>query len=453
MRKGAARAGGSAGRAHECRPQGRCREKWSSTTEPGLPAATAHITDPGRKAGVGDFRAPHRLDRCVRGWRAYNAGVIRVLDRACLREGVINFAFYGVGYLGLIAVLVCVPLLKQGAPPLSVLAFLPDQLMFISMLALPLAMVTALLATIGRMREDGEITALMAAGISSFRIALSLLPIALVLALWLGIAAHLVLPSVARRLVEGRATLANQAAATNISRHRPIYQTPSGTDIVSAVGVHHDMLQDLFAVRIEKPSASGEGAMEVCFAPEARFVTDPHALTSDQVGALELHHAWFMRIEPPAPAPNGAAPGYSEVLTGLMPLWSLRLKNEHQNLSDLQDAFSTGELRHLIASTPVTEDNRAYVRGLERAWHTRWMIPCAVLVYWAFAVGMGLALGRNNRLLAIFLGLLTVVGTLIPGFGIVRSLGARLMFDAGWLLWPPVILLALSASWLLWRQR
>ena len=101
-------------------------------------------------------------------WQApgrYNLPM-RVLDRACLKESGINFLFYGLGYLGLIAVLICAPLLKQGAPLLAVLGFLPDNLMFISMLALPLAMVTAILATIGRMREDGEITALMAAGVS-----------------------------------------------------------------------------------------------------------------------------------------------------------------------------------------------------------------------------------------------------------------------------------------------
>ena len=87
------------------------------------------------------------------------------------------------------------------------------------------------------------------------------------------------------------------------------------------------------------------------------------------------------------------------------------------------------------------------------AWHTRWMIPCAVIVYWAFSIGLGLVLGRSNKLLSIFLGLLTVVATLIPGFGIVKSLGASLMFNAAWLLWPPVLLLGVAGGYLLWRQR
>jgi lipopolysaccharide export LptBFGC system permease protein LptF len=388
---------------------------------------------------------------------------MRVLDRACLVESGINFLLYGVGYLALIAVLLCAPLLKQGAPLLAVLAFLPDNLMFISMLALPLAMVTALLATIGRMREDGEITALMAAGVSSFRIALALLPLAVVLALWLGIAAHIILPHVAKRLIEGRATLANQAAATQIARHRPIYQTAGDQDIVSAVGVDGDLLEQLFAVHFDKPS-DPKSPILVVYAPRARFVTDPAVLKSMEsqsvgsnetkeipmkaVGALELRNAWMVRTQP------GDAPADPpQVTTGTFPYWPLLLPDHDQNLSDMQDAFSTGKLLQMIRETKVTNENRGYVRGLERAWHTRWMIPCAVIMYWGFAIGLGLMLGRSNRLLSIFLGLLTVVATLVPGFGVVKSLGPSLLIDSGWLLWPPVLLLGVAGGWLLWRQR
>jgi lipopolysaccharide export LptBFGC system permease protein LptF len=147
---------------------------------------------------------------------------MRVLDRSCLREAGINFLFYGASYLGLIAVVICAPLLKQGAPLGAVLGFLPDNLLFISMLALPLAMVTAQLTTIGRMREDGEITALMAAGVSTTKIVMSLLPLSLLLATWLGFSAHVLLPHVAKRLMEGRAEVLRQATATQVSRRAPI---------------------------------------------------------------------------------------------------------------------------------------------------------------------------------------------------------------------------------------
>jgi lipopolysaccharide export LptBFGC system permease protein LptF len=387
---------------------------------------------------------------------------MRVLDRACLKEAGLNFVFYGLGYLGLIAVLLCAPLLKQGAPLLAVLSFLPDNLMFISMLSLPLAMVTAMLATIGRMREDGEITALMAAGVSSFRIALALLPLAVLLAVWLGIAAHVILPHVAKRLIEGRADLANPAARAQIARHRPIYQTQGDQDIVSAVGVDGDLLQQLFAVHFDRPS-DPKSPILVVYAPQARFVTDPMVLRSlesqtvassdtkelpmKSVGALELRQAWMVRAQPGDPSPD------APVTTGTFPYFPMMLLDHQQNLSDMQDAFSTGKLLEMIRDTKITDENRGYVRGLERAWHTRWMIPCAVFIYWAFAIGLGLLLGRSNRLLSIFLGLLTVVATLIPGFGVVKSLGPSLMFDAGWLLWPPVLLLGLAGAWLLWRLR
>src|SRR4051812_33052735 len=255
---------------------------------------------------------------------------MQVLNRACLRECAINFAFYAAAYLALISVVICAPLLKQGAPLGAVLGFLPDNLLFISMLALPLALVTALLATVGRMREDGEITALMAAGVSTFKIATAMLPLAVLLAAWLGFAAHVLLPHVAKRLMEGRSEVLRQATATQVSRRAPIYQTDEA--MIAAVGVDGDKLINLFGVQLEKDTIGGGGAMIACFAPEARFVTDPDALSADQAAGLELHQAWFMRR---GRAVGGEQP---EVMTGLLPLWSLRLPDQRQNLSDVQDA-------------------------------------------------------------------------------------------------------------------
>ncbi|MBA2481097.1 MAG: LptF/LptG family permease [Planctomycetes bacterium] len=371
---------------------------------------------------------------------------MRVLDRSCLREAGINFLFYGASYLALISVVICAPLLKQGAPLSAVLRFLPDNLMFISMLALPLAMVTAQLTTIGRMREDGEITALMAAGVSTLKIVMALLPLSLVLALWLGFSAHVMLPFVAKRLIEGRAEVLRQATATQVSRRAPIYQTDEA--MVAAVGVDGDRLTQLFGVYLEKDGKGlfSNGALVVCFAPWARFVTDPDALSADQAAGLELHDAWFFRRE-------AATTEQPQVLTGILPVWSLRLPQEQKNLSDIQDSMTTAELHHKMSTTVETAGNRGYIRGLERAWHIRWIIPVAVVAYWAFASGLALWMGRGSRLLSVFIGLLTVVTTLVPAFGVVKNLGGQLTVDAGWILWPPVLLLALFGSVMLWRQR
>ncbi len=371
---------------------------------------------------------------------------MRVLQRACLYESGTNFLFYGTAYLALISVVICAPLLKQGAPLGAVLGFLPDNLIFISMLALPLALVTALLATVGRMREDGEITALMAAGVSTVKIAMAMLPLALLLAAWLGFAAHVLLPHVAKRLLEGRSEVLRQATATQVSRRAPIYQTDEA--MVAAIGVEGDMLKQLFGVYLEKDGSGlfGTGALVVCYAPEARFVTDPDALSNDQAAGLELHDAWFLRR-------SRITTDQPDVMTGILPLWSLRLPSQRQNLSDIQDSLSTAELRKRLENTPETKDNRGYIRGLERAWHIRWMIPCAVIAYWTFATGLGLTMGRGNRLLAVFIGLLVVVTTLVPSFGVVKNLGDSLRINAGWILWPPVLLMACAGSWMLWRQR
>jgi lipopolysaccharide export LptBFGC system permease protein LptF len=372
---------------------------------------------------------------------------MRVLDRSCLRESALNFLFYGSAYLALITLVVCAPLLKQGAPLSAVLAFLPDNLLFISMLALPLAMVTALLATIGRMREDGEITALMAAGVSTVTIAKALLPLALALTAWLGFASHMLLPTVAKRLIEGRSEVLRQAAATQVSRRAPIYQDDE--KIFAAVGVDGDRLQQLFGVYLQKDGSGlfGNGPLTVCFAPEARFVTDPDSLESGQFAGLELHDAWLMRRD-------AADTDHPMVLTGVLPLWSLRVPDAGQvKLTEFADSLTTWEIRAKLMTTVETKKNRSYVRSLERAWHIRWLIPVAVIAYWAFSSGLALTIGRGNRLLAVFIGLLTVVTTLVPGFGLVKSLGGSLAVNAGWLMWPPVLLLGCTGGWMMWRQR
>jgi lipopolysaccharide export LptBFGC system permease protein LptF len=369
-----------------------------------------------------------------------------VLSRSCLREAGANFLFYASAYLGLIALMFCVPLLKQGAPLMAVLAFLPENLVIISMLALPLAMVTALLSTVGRMREDGEITALMAAGVSTWRIAAALLPLAAGLALALGLAMHLLLPSVALRLLQDRLVLVQQAAPTQVSRHLPLVQ--EGNDIIAAVGVDGSNLEHLFGVRMTPDANGGFGpnsGITVCYAPSARFVTDPQVLDKGQKAAFELHGAWLLRRD----ANGGATPN---VLTATLPLYALSVPNTGGITSEA-DTCSTYTLWVLMARTADTEKNRGYLRNIERAWHLRWMVPVAVLAYWAFACGLALGMGSANRLLAVVIGALVVVATLVPSFSVVRDMAPRIHMNAGWIMWPPILILGGVGVWLLWKRR
>jgi lipopolysaccharide export LptBFGC system permease protein LptF len=363
---------------------------------------------------------------------------MRVLPRTVLREILLLAGFYAAVFLGLILAGAAAPLIKQGAPLGAVLAFLPAQALLLGMLALPLAMVTAFLSCIGRMREDGELTALQAAGVGTWQVARATLPVAISLAVLLGAAAHLWLPRLAANLMSGRKELLSQAIAAQVERRKPVMQDENG--IMAANAVEEDRLLGVFGVQVGE-----HGALAAIFAPTARWVVDPGAEDEPVVLALELDRAFAISSE-------GGTSG--RIVTAVIPKMSTRLPRAGISLQNQADALSTGELLKRIRSAPEsTPRERRSMRNYERSWHTRLMLPVAVIAFWAFACGLGLAIGRGNRMLAVCLGVVTVVATLFPAMILAKEVGERLTINAAVWVWPPPLILGCLGAWLLWRHR
>lgn len=362
---------------------------------------------------------------------------MRVLKRTVLREILLLSGFYGACFLALISVGAAMPLIKQGAPIDGVLAFIPEQMLLFSIIALPLAMVTAFLACIGRMREDGELTALMAAGVGTWQVAKATLPVAAVLALWLGVAAHLLLPPLARRLLEGQSQLMRQALAAQVERRTPVWQDAEG--ILAANAADGDRLIGVFGVRVDK-----DGSMGALFAPQARWVADPGDEGDAPALAMEMHDTRSISRES----------GTGRVTTAIIPALSVRLIRDRANMQNNSDAMPTPVLWHHLRNDPqTTPRQQRSMRNLERSWHIRFMLPVAVMSFWAFACGLALAAGRGNRMLAVCLGVVTVVATLFPAFVLAKEVGERLPVNAGVWVWPPPIIIGVIGAWLLWRNR
>lgn len=363
---------------------------------------------------------------------------MRVLPRTVLREVLQLTAFYAAVYLGLILVGAAAPLLKQGAPIMAVLGFLPQQAVLLGMLALPLAMVTAFLACLGRMREDGELTALQAAGVGTGRVAFSILPVAVAVAVLLGVAAHLWLPRLAAGLMTGRKDLLSQAIAAQVERRKPIRNDRNG--ILAANAAEQDRLLGVFGVQIGE-----DGGMSALFSPSARWVVDPGEEDEPVVLALQLDRAIAVMRE------EG---GSGRIATAVIPSMSTRLPGTSANLQDKADALSTLELLHRIRTAPEqSARERKAMRNYERAWHTRLMMPVAVFSFWAFACGLALAIGRGNRMLAVCLGVVTVVATLFPALILAKEVGENLDLDAAVWVWPAPLLIGAIGALLLWRHR
>jgi lipopolysaccharide export LptBFGC system permease protein LptF len=101
----------------------------------------------------------------------------------------------------------------------------------------------------------------------------------------------------------------------------------------------------------------------------------------------------------------------------------------------------------------VARKSQRYLRSLERTWHLRFMLPVACISFWAFACGMGFAIGRGSRMVAVCLGVVTVVATLFPAWVLAKEVGERLAIDAAVWVWPPTVVVGLIGAWLLWRHR
>lgn len=382
---------------------------------------------------------------------------MRVLPRACLREAGGLFLFYAAIYLALILVGFATPLLKQGAPVEAVFFFLVDQIPFLTTLSFPLALITATLATIGRMREDGEITALMAAGVSTWAVARAFLPITVVVAAYLGLTAHLLLPHFAERAIVGRENLMRQAIAAQVGRRVPLWDRDGM--VVSANGVAGDELSGVFGVQLAK-----DGQLFVCYAPHARLVAKPEgenwqSSRSDEIAALglEMEDARFLVREAPK---DGHAP---QVTTGYAPRPVVGVPGPTKDFSNRPELLSTPELWRRIDDERANiqrlgdlgqrRDRERYLHSLERSFHVRFLLPLAVLAQWSFACGLGFALGRGNRLIAVVLGLVIVAVSLMPSMVLAKEVGDALSINAGWIVWLPSVFLSCAGVWLLWRHR
>jgi lipopolysaccharide export LptBFGC system permease protein LptF len=383
---------------------------------------------------------------------------MRTLARAVLRESIGWFLIYLVAYAALIALAMGVPLVKKGAPLDAVALFLIDQFVFLAVIVIPLAMVTALLGVIGRMREEGELTALMAGGISTWAVGRSLLPLAATLALVVAFVAHWLLPQSVKRIFEGQSQLGQQMIATQVARRVPIVSQKQ--TVIAAVSSEKQILRHVFAVT-ETPGADGRVTRRVCYAPEARWMW----LEREGQLGFDLREPAFVQCEPPKPGKP------REILSGFVEnYWSIREsdwkslgKHETEDLFDVRndidtrsDVLSTPRLAWLISHPGDPERLKhsvRYLRELQRALHLRLMMPVGVIAYWAFACGVGLSLGRGTRLFAMCTGVLAVAATVIVPIVVVKNLRGNLGFDPGWILWPPVLGAGLLGAWLMWRQR
>lgn len=192
--------------------------------------------------------------------------ILGLLDRQCLREASRLALFYAIGFLAVMSSTLIAPLINGGAHPLDVLMTLPQQLAMPATIILPMALATALLATVGRMQADGELIALQAAGIPFHRVVLALAPLVLFTTLLVGWLAHWALPDGYRQVGEVKTELLRQAVPTVVARGEPIMSDRTGS--LTALEATGHTLHGVCAWLQED-----DGSMLTVYAPAARWVS------------------------------------------------------------------------------------------------------------------------------------------------------------------------------------
>ncbi len=377
---------------------------------------------------------------------------MHILSRTSLFEASRLFLFYASAYALLTALAVSTPLLHKGAPISAVFSFIPFQLLYTSPILIPLALCTAVLALIGRMREDGEILALRASGISAWSVVKGILPLIIVIGLLVSLIQQIILPEIALAIRQGKSDMVKQGITTRINRGEHVWRNSSQGHMLMAQGTDGVNLHHLVG---HNKSAHRDLFI---YAPLGTWRYD---------GNLHLEFQ-DMRLMDIRRKEDGSL---SEVITANIPRPSdiIETGGNSQRQQDKPDVKSFSQLQadiqglrqklRDIRRPGYDIHNRAHrvtqeaLRAHQLEWHMRVSAPYAILAYYLIAAGLALSIPIRNRLLAIFIGISLIMANFLPGMIATNGLGQYLRFNPAVLVWVPNTITAVAGLFLIRRNR
>lgn len=232
-----------------------------------------------------------------------------LLFRRCLIEGSGLWLVYAFSYLAVTVVAIAAPLIVRGAAPIDVASVLPGQMGLGATMAIPLALVSSVIGTIGRMREDRELMALQATGIPPTASCMALLPLALlsgVLLLWL---CHRVTPASMANWRSDVTGLMRLALSQKAQQQKPVYQTRGV--MLAAASAEGSILKHVFG------RGFINGRQVLGYARSAHWVSVPSEVGEDPGLRLQFDQ---VRLIQSGPAQDTLVYGYLPALVVDPPL-------------------------------------------------------------------------------------------------------------------------------------
>ena len=194
-----------------------------------------------------------------------DAITVNVLRRTVLAETASSIGVYTGGFLLVMITAMSMQLLHKGVPLLGIFDLLPYLIGFMLPYVIPLSVAAGSLSTLGRMREDGELQALAASGISNHTVIANQLPLILLIAVLHGWVNLFLVPETTRNFRVNHSLALRQGIPSFVAQQEPIFKDDGGT--LSAISVDDDTLHHLSGF-IRDPKT---GEQTILYAPQAKW--------------------------------------------------------------------------------------------------------------------------------------------------------------------------------------
>lgn len=361
-----------------------------------------------------------------------------VVRRTAARFALLLAVFIGVIAGGQIALA-----MRQGVPPDALGPALAGMVMLSLPIALPLALTTAVLVTIGAMNRDGELRALAACGISEVTVVARLWPLVVLGVMLSALLSHVVMPAAMGVIRANKGRFYQAGIAYRVGAQRS-FVNDQGTSAWarSAAG---KTLQDIYLVH------SDGDAQTTMHAADAGWYLGRTG-SEDGLG-IELRDVRALRR---------FADG--RVQTAEMPRahYAVLDRTPAQDQIENPDAQPTARVLETVRTwkPPPIVNGRAQgpkvdvYNNARLTLQLRLYTPVALAIFAIFAAGLALILPTTDNLLGVILVVVIVAGSTVPAVMFVKTSVDHPQLDPGLLLWPPAgVLLGLGVAILLRPDR
>ena len=333
--------------------------------------------------------------------------------------------------------------MRQGVPPDALGPALAGMIMLSLPIALPLALTTAVLVTIGAMSRDGELRALAACGISEVSVIAKLWPLVVIGVMLSAALSHVVMPAAMGVIRANKGRFYQAGIAYRVGAQRS-FVGEQGTSAWARTAAGKT-LQDIYLVH-----SDGE-AQTTMHAADAGWYLGRTG-SEDGLG-IELRDVQALRR-----FPDG------RVQTAEMPRahYAVLDRTPQQDELENPDAQPTARVLETVRTwkPPPIVDGRAQgpkvdvFNNARLTLQIRLYTPIALAIFAIFAAGLALIMPTTDNLIGVILVVVIVAGSTVPAIMFVKSSVDHPQMNPAFLLWPPAgVLLATGVAILLRPDR